>query len=63
MTAQPWLNASYLTLMVENGAVQLWGFVASNAQRGALKVLVEETDGVIGLDDHLAVGLPSMMQM
>jgi CBS domain-containing protein len=56
---QTWLNTSYLNVIVENGTVQLWGFVASEDQRRALRVLVEETEGVNAVDDHLSVGYPA----
>ncbi len=58
---QTWLNSSYLNVIVENGTVHLWGFVGSAEQRRALRVLVEETDGVTSVDDHLGVGYPALM--
>jgi CBS domain-containing protein len=59
--AQTWLNASYLNVIVEKGTVQLWGFVASEDQRRALRVLVEETAGVKSIDDHLGIGYPTLV--
>lgn len=60
INAQSWLNASYLNVIIDDGNVQLWGFVGSNEQRRALRVLVEETEGVKSVDDHLGVGYPAM---
>lgn len=60
MRAQTWLNASFLNVIVDNGTVHLWGFVASEDQRRALHVLVEETAGVKAIEDHLAVGYPAL---
>lgn len=58
---QTWLHSSYLNVIVENGTVHLWGFVASEDQRRALRVLVEETAGVKVIDDHLGVGYPGLV--
>ena len=55
MKAQSWLNTGYLNVLVEDGTVRLWGFARSHAQRDALRVLVEETDGVKAVEDHLQV--------
>jgi CBS domain-containing protein len=60
MRAQTWLNASFLNVIVENGTVHLWGFVGSEDQHRALRVLVEETAGVKAIEDHLAVGYPAL---
>jgi osmotically-inducible protein OsmY len=40
--------------------VHLWGFVGSEDQHRALRVLVEETAGVKAIEDHLAVGYPAL---
>jgi len=60
MKSQPWLDASFLNVIVENGTVQLWGLVSSDDQREALRTLVEETAGVKKVDDRLSVGRPAM---
>ena len=54
-----WLNSNLLNVGVDGGVVQLSGFVQSTDQRDALRVLVEETDGVVRVDDQLKVGVPS----
>jgi CBS domain-containing protein len=60
MKDQSWLDASMINVIVGAGAVQLWGYVNSWDQKRALMVLVEETEGVTAVDDHLNVGLPAI---
>jgi CBS domain-containing protein len=60
MKGQPWLDASFVSVIVENGRVQLWGLVSSDDQRQALHTLVEETAGVKNVEDRLSVGRPAM---
>ncbi len=62
MKAQSWLSAGYLTTIVTDGTVALWGHIESPVQHRALLVLIEETTGVKAVDDHLVVGrLPIAM--
>ena len=63
MNEQPWLNASYINLVVEKGSVEIWGFASSQAQRDALLVLIEETGGVKAIDDHLHIRRPAMVEL
>ncbi len=56
--AQPWINESYIAVTVNDGVVELWGFVDTVDQHSALRALVEETDGVRRLDDKVNVGTP-----
>lgn len=51
--AQPWLNAAYLTPVVNDGVVDLWGYIGSEEQRKALYVLIEEVAGVRQIRDHM----------
>jgi CBS domain-containing protein len=55
LTAQPWSHPSLLNPIVTGGVVDLWGMVLSPTERKAVRVLVEETPGVRGVNDHLAV--------
>lgn len=55
---EPWLRATLIAANVDDGVVQLRGFVESSEQRRALKALAEEVDGVKRVEDHLTVGLP-----
>lgn len=57
---QSWLDASYLNFSVTGGRVRLAGFIPSEEQRGALRVMVEEVAGVSGVDDELIVGKPEL---
>jgi CBS domain-containing protein len=55
LSAQPWSHPSLLNPIVADGVVELWGMVLSPTERNAVRVLVEETPGVRGINDHLAV--------
>ena len=59
MRSYGWLNSNLINIGVDNGVVQLSGFVQSTDQRDALRVLAEETEGVVRVDDQLKVGIPS----
>jgi CBS domain-containing protein len=56
--AQPWVNESYISVTVNDGVVELWGFVDTVDQHSALRALVEETDGVSRLEDKITAGVP-----
>jgi CBS domain-containing protein len=56
--AQPWVNESYISVTVNHGVVELWGFVDTVDQHSALRALVEETNGVARLEDKITVGVP-----
>jgi osmotically-inducible protein OsmY len=56
--SQSWVNESYISLTVNDGVVELWGFVDTVDQHSALRALVEETDGVSRVEDKLSVGVP-----
>jgi CBS domain-containing protein len=53
-----WINDSYINLTVNDGVVELWGFVVTPDQRRALLALVAETDGVSRVEDKLSVAGP-----
>ena len=55
---QSWINDSYTNLIVNDGVVELWGFVVTTDQHNALRALVEETDGVRQVEDNLSVAGP-----
>jgi CBS domain-containing protein len=48
-----WLSPTYLTPVVNDGVVDLWGFIGSEEQRKALYVLIEEVGGVRKIRDHM----------
>jgi CBS domain-containing protein len=58
MRSQSWINDSYINVAVNDGVVELWGFVVSADQRSALRALVEETDGVRQVEDKLTLAGP-----
>jgi CBS domain-containing protein len=55
LSAQPWSHPSLLNPIVNDGVVDLWGMVLSPSEQNAVRVLVEETPGVRGVNSHLAV--------
>ncbi len=55
---QSWISESYINLTVNDGVVELWGFVDTADQHSALRALVEETEGVSRVEDKLNVGVP-----
>ena len=57
MRSQSWVNESYINVSVNDGVVELWGFVDTIDQKNALRVLVEETAGVTRVEDKLRVGV------
>ena len=58
---QPWLNKSYINLTVNDGVVELWGYVDTEDEHSALRALVEETAGVMRVEDNTMVGGPIRM--
>jgi CBS domain-containing protein len=50
---QPWAPINLLDIVVRNGVVYLWGVLLDERQREAIYVVVENTSGVTGMEDHL----------
>lgn len=50
---QPWAPVNLLDIVVRNGVVHLWGVLLDERQREAIYVVVENTTGVKGIEDHL----------
>ena len=48
-----WISHGSLTVLVADGAVELWGWVDSEDERKALMIAVGEMDGVKRVVDHL----------
>lgn len=57
---QSWLSASMLNVLVENGTVELWGFIETQAQKTALRILIEGIEGVTEIEDHVRIGRYAM---
>lgn len=55
MRAAQWLSSNLVSVAVEGGVVRLTGLVSSPDQHQALRVLAEETPGVVRVDDMLTV--------
>lgn len=52
---EPWANAVMVNVVVSGGEVELWGFVTSDEQRDALRVLAEGVPGVRVVRDNLGM--------
>ncbi len=55
LSAQSWSHPALVNPIVTDGVVDLWGMALSPSERNAVRVLVEETPGVRGVNDHLSV--------
>lgn len=55
MKEQAWVNASLIAVSVDNGIAEVRGLVPSADQQRALRILVEETPGVVGVVDKMTV--------
>lgn len=53
LSAQSWAHPSQINVIVQSGTVDLWGFVDSEDERKAVRVLAEGTPGVRAVNDHL----------
>lgn len=58
MSQEPWLDASYVNVLVKQEVVELRGYIASADQGHALQVLVGEIDPSLKVDNRLEIGLP-----
>lgn len=52
---QPWTQTSTLNITVNDGVVDLWGLVRSDAERQAIRVAAEASPGVRGVNDNLGL--------
>ncbi|WP_225162976.1 CBS domain-containing protein [Bradyrhizobium sp. BRP56] len=50
---QPWAHTSNLTVTVQDGVVDLWGYAPSGAERAAILIAAEAIPGVVAVNDHL----------
>ena len=53
--AEPWLKMSLVNLAVKEGIVELYGAVDSDAQRQALRALVETVPGVVRVENNVGL--------
>lgn len=59
MMRHPWITRSAIQVTVQQGAVDLDGVVTNEAMRNALRVLVENVPGVVGVKDKLTTVEPT----
>ena len=52
---QPWATTQMINVSVHEGIVELFGVTTNDRQGGALKVLVENTQGVKGIKNDMAL--------
>jgi CBS domain-containing protein len=50
---EPWAHTALLNVTVTDGVVNLWGLVASEAERKAMRVAAESLPGVRAVNDNL----------
>lgn len=55
LTAQRWAGPWPLNVIVQDGAVELWGLVDSAVEKTAIRVTAEETEGVRAVTDNIIV--------
>jgi CBS domain-containing protein len=54
LTGQAWAHTALLNVTVNDGVVDLWGLVKSDAERRAIRVAAESIPGVCAVHDNLA---------
>lgn len=55
LRSQSWLDPSTISVVVNNGIVELWGIVDSETEKNAIRVAVEVTPGVRQVSNKLVV--------
>jgi osmotically-inducible protein OsmY len=55
LKAEPWVRPSLVNVTATDGIVELWGMVDSPAEKQALRLVVEGTPGVKGVNDNVVV--------
>jgi CBS domain-containing protein len=60
LRSQHWVAPVTLNIVVDQGVVELWAAVNSEAERKAIRVAAETTPGVTAVKDHVMIGaIPS----
>jgi CBS domain-containing protein len=60
LRSQHWVAPVTLNVVVDQGVVELWAAVNSEAERKAIRVAAETTPGVTAVKDHVMIGaIPS----
>jgi CBS domain-containing protein len=55
MRAEPWAPVASVEVTVENGVVSLHGILTDERERTALHALAESVEGVVAVEDHVAL--------
>jgi CBS domain-containing protein len=55
LQAEPWTRPSLINVLVQDGAVDLWGIVDSASEKKAIRVAAETTPGVRAVNDNLII--------
>jgi len=55
LRSKPWVDPSKISILVNNGSVELWGIVDSETEKNAIRVAVEVTPGVRQVANKLVV--------
>jgi len=55
LKAEPWTRPSLINVIVNEGTVELWGIVDTQAEKKAVRVVVEVTPGVRAINDNLVI--------
>jgi CBS domain-containing protein len=55
LKAEPWTRPSLINVIVQDGAVELWGIVDSASEKKAVRVAAEVTPGVRAVNDNLII--------
>jgi CBS domain-containing protein len=58
---QPWWHKRSCNVVVSGGVVHLWGEAETAAEREAIRVAAETTDGVRAVKNHINVAIPLAM--
>jgi CBS domain-containing protein len=53
LRGEPWARTWLLNVIVQDGVVDLWGMVGSDAERNAIRVAAETMPAVRAVNDHL----------
>ena len=55
LKAKPWTSPYLINVIVQDGAVELWGIVDSPSEKNAVRVAAEVTPGVRAVNDNLII--------
>lgn len=55
LEVMPWVNSRILNITVDNGNVLIWGFVRSEAEKDAIRVVAEGISGVTAVINNVVI--------